>query len=183
VPVVILLAVALVAALLLIVLVPLGMVRRYRAGTARRSARGWIAALNVGGFSFSVVLFLVGATVTNLWAPNALMYSLAGLMGGSALGLLALTLTRWEGAEESLHYTPNPIPVLLIIVVVAARLVYGFWRLWESWHLGPDGRAWLLNSGVPGSLAAGAIVLSYSLTYWIGVSRRIRQQRDVNVHR
>ena len=176
-PLVILLVAPLVALVLAIVLMPLGLVQRYRAGTARRVARRWLATLNVGTLSFSVCLFLGGAAMTSFWVPNALPYALAGFAGGCLLGILGLALTRWEGAPGSLHYTPNRFLALAITLVVTARLAYGVWRLWQGWGLGVDERAWLIESGVPGSLAAGAIVLGYSLAYWIGVSRRARRYR------
>jgi hypothetical protein len=106
-----------------------------------------------------------------------LRYSLAGLAGGCLLGILGLALTRWEGAPGSLHYTPNWFLALGITLLVTARLAYGMWRLWQGWGLGVEERAWLIESGVPGSLAAGAIVLGYSLTYWIGVGRQARRYR------
>jgi uncharacterized membrane protein YidH (DUF202 family) len=172
VPLVILPAVLLIALIVAIGLLPLGLVQRYRAGTARRAARRWLASLNAATLSFSAFLFLGGAAITSFWVPNALRYSLAGLAGGCLVGILGLAITRWEEAPGSLHYTPNRFLALVIILLVTARLAYGVWRLWQGWSLGVDERAWLIESGVPGSLAAGAVVLGYSLTYWIGVSRR-----------
>jgi hypothetical protein len=171
VPLVILFAL-LIALALAIVLMPLGLVQRYRAGTARRGARRWLATLNVATLSFSVLLFIGGAAITSIWVPNALRYSLAGLAGGCLLGILGLALTQWERAPGSLHYTPNKFLPLVITLLVTARLAYGVWRLWQGWGLGVDERAWLIESGLPGSLAAGAIVLGYSLSYWIGVRHR-----------
>jgi hypothetical protein len=177
VPALILLALALVTPLVVLALMPLGLVQRYRTGTARRVARGWVAALNVAGLSFSALLFIAGAAVTSLWVPNALSYSLVGLAGGCLLGWLGLALTRWERASGKLYYTPNRFLVLVIILVVIGRLAYGVWRLWQSWRGGGDQQIWLVQSAVPGSLAAGAIVLGYSLTYSFGVSRRTRAAR------
>ena len=45
---------------------PLTLVQRYRLGTARRPARGWVAAVNLVGIGMSAVLFLAGAAVTEL---------------------------------------------------------------------------------------------------------------------
>jgi hypothetical protein len=175
VPLIFLLVVPLLALVVAVVLMPLGLVQRYRAGTARRPARRWLANLNVATLTFSALVFLAGAAITSHWVPNALPYSLAGMAGGCLLGILGLALTRWEGAPGSLHYTPNRFLALVITLVVTVRLAYGVWRLWQGWGLGLNERAWLVESGVPGSLAAGAVVLGYSLAYWMGVSRRARR--------
>lgn len=166
-----------IALLVGIALMPIGLVQRYRAGTARRVARSWVATLNIAALSFSVLLFLGGAVVTTFWVPTALPYSLAGLAVGCLLGIGGLALTHWEPARDRLHYTPNRILVLGITLLVTARLAYGVWRLWQGWRLGGAERAWLVESGIPGSLAAGAIILGYTLTYWIGVRRQIRRHR------
>ena len=169
----ILLAVALILAP--IALMPLALVLRYRAGTARRQARGWVATLNLVALAISTSLFLLGAGLTSLWVPHALRYSLLGLLGGIALGIVGLWLSRWERAPQSLHYTPNRWLVLGVTLVVTARLLYGFWRGWNTWrHAGET--SWLAAFGVAGSMAAGAVVLGYYLSYWMGVLRRLRQK-------
>jgi hypothetical protein len=167
----ILLAVALLLAP--IALMPLALVLRYRAGTARRQARGWVATVNLVGLAISTSLFLMGAGLTSIWVPNALRYSLLGLLGGIALGIIGLWLSRWERAPETLHYTPNRWLVLGVTVMVAARLLYGFWRGWHAWRAGSE-TSWLEGFGVAGSMAAGAVVLGYYLSYWVGVRRRSR---------
>lgn len=158
-----------------IVLAPLGLVQRYRAGTRRRRARRWVAGINVMGLSFSVVLFLGGAFITSRWAPHAFIYSLGGLAAGCLLGLVGLGLTRWEEVAGALNYVPNRFLVLTITLVVAGRLAYGIWRLWQSWSLRGYERAWLETSGVSGSLGTSAVILGFSLTYWIGMLRKIQR--------
>ena len=153
---------------------PLALVLRYRAGTARRQARGWVATLNLVALAISTSLFLLGAGLTSIWVPHALSYSLLGLLGGIALGIIGLWLSRWERAPQSLHYTPNRWLVLGVTLVVTARLLYGLWRGWNTWrHAGET--SWLAAFGVAGSMAAGAVVLGYYLSYWMGVLRRLRQ--------
>jgi hypothetical protein len=169
----VLLAVALLLAP--IALMPLSLVLRYRAGTARRQARGWVATLNLVGLAISTSLFLMGAALTTIWVPHALGYSLLGLLGGIALGIIGLWLSRWERAPQSLHYTPNRWLVLGVTLVFAARLLYGLWRGWNTWHQGAGETSWLAAFGVAGSMAAGAVVLGYYLSYWVGVRRRLRQ--------
>jgi hypothetical protein len=171
-----LLAVALVLAP--VVLVPVSLVLRYRAGTARRQARGWIAIINLIGLVISTLLFLMGAAIANIWVPHAVRDSLLGLLGGFALGIVGLWLSRWERAPQSLHYTPNRWLVLAVTLLVTARVLFGLWRSWHSWHLasgtGSGEPALVASFGVAGSLAAGAVVLGYYLSYWLGIQRRLR---------
>lgn len=164
------------AALLLapIVLMPLSLVFRYRAGTARRQARSWVATLNLAALAISTSLFLMGAGLTSIWVPHAFTYSLLGLLGGIALGIIGLWVSRWERAPGSLHYTPNRWLVLGVTFVVTARLLYGFWRGWDTWRQTGGETSWVAAFGVAGSMAAGAVVLGYYLSYWMGVRRRLR---------
>jgi hypothetical protein len=160
-----------------IALVPLSLVLRYRAGTARRPARGWVAAINLVAVAVSAALLLLVAGVTSHWIPAAFRYTLAGLAGGCLLGVLGLWLSRWEATARSLHYRPSRALVLAITLVVTARIIYGFWRSWHAWRSTPGDGSWLAASGAAGSLAAGALVLGYYLTYWAGVWRRVRRHR------
>ena len=163
--------------LAIVALVPLSIVMRYRVGTSRRRARGWVITLNATGVTLSVIVFLAGAALTNIWVPDAFAYAASGLAIGCVLGALGLWLTRWESAPGSLYYTPNRFLVLLLTLVVVARLLYGVWRAWHAWRAGLEGTSWAAASGVAGSLAAGAIVLGYYLFYWIGVRQRVRSIR------
>src|SRR4029078_12187418 len=106
----------------LIALVPFSLVQRYRMGTSRQRARGWLASGNLTGLSLSSMAFLGRAAVTSVWVPRALTYSLAGFASGCALGIVGLWLTRWEPAPGSLHYTPNRALVLAITLGVMAGL-------------------------------------------------------------
>ena len=171
-PLIAALAIALGVVLVAIALMPVALVMRYRTGTARRLARGWVAAINVVGVAFSAALFLLGAAVTSIWVPGAFGYAVMGLCAGCVLGLAGLQLSRWETTPQGLHYTPNRWLVLVITLVVTARVAYGLWRGWQSWRLGLEGGSWLVSSGVAGSLAAGALVLGYYLIFWAGVRRK-----------
>ena len=159
-----------------VALIPISLVQRYRMGTARQRARGWLTSINIAGLMLSAVMFLVSAAITNVWVPGALLYTAAGLLGGVVLGTIGLLLTRWEPSIGALHYTPNRLLVLMLTLVITARIFYGFWRGWHSWQAGLEGSSWFIAAGVAGSMAAGAIVLGYYLTYWIGVRRRLKRQ-------
>jgi hypothetical protein len=158
-----------------IALTPVMLLQRYRRGTARRRARGWAIAVNLGAIVLSIATLLAAAAITSLWVSSAFLAAAAGLVIGSVLGQVGLTLTRWDASGGVLHYTPNRWLVLAITLAVTARLLFGFWRSWQAWTTAPDHLSWVVASGAAGSMAAGAIVLGYYLAYWIGVRRRLRR--------
>ena len=162
---------------LMVILMPVSLVQRYRVGTARRAARGWVTTLNLVAIAISTALFLAGAAVTNVWVPEALKYAAAGLLAGCLLGVFGLAVTRWEASASGLHYTPSRWLVLAITLTVTGRILYGFWRSYQAWHSGLSGSSWFVAAGVAGSLAAGALVLGYYLVYWAGVRRRLNRHR------
>jgi hypothetical protein len=177
VPIVVALAVLLLVVILGIALVPLALVQRYRVGTSRQRARGWLATVNVVGIVVSTALFALGAAIANIWVPRAFTSAVLGFALGALLGLVGLWLTRWERGGEVLHFTPNRWLVLAILATVAARIGYAFWRAWQSWESAGGGGSWLVASGAAQSLAAGAVVLGYYLIYWSGVRRRFLLHR------
>ena len=169
--------------LAIIVLIPISIVRRYQVGTSRQRARGWLTTLNLVGLGFSMVLFVMASLVTSIWVPDVLRYTALGLSAGCAIGLLGLLLTRWEPGLDALHYTPNRILVLVLTLVVTGRILYGFWRSWESWRAGMSGESWFVAAGVAGSMAAGAVVLGYYFTYWLGVRWHLRRHAGRRLRR
>jgi hypothetical protein len=173
VPLLLALAMLLIVVFAMIVLLPITIIQRYRVGTARSRARSWLVTLNVVGISLSLLMFLTGAAVSNIWIPRAFLAASGGAVAGAALGLVGLALTRWERSPGSLHFTPNRWLVLTITLAVTARLIYGVWRGWQAWQATGDDGSWLAASGAAGSLAAGALVLGYYGAYWIGVRRRL----------
>jgi hypothetical protein len=167
------------AALLLVIAFVLSMllllVLRYRVGTMRRCGRRWSATLNLVSLVFSVAIFLWVAALTTLWVPKAFLYSLTGLLAGGLLGLLGLTLTRWEMTPQTLHYTPNRWLVLIVMLAVTTRLLYDLWRVWHAWRNAGANDSWLASAGIAGSMAVGTVVLGYYLTYWAGLRWRLRK--------
>ena len=162
-------------ALLLAVGLPLSIFQRYRAGTTRRQARGWLAATNVFSLLASVGFFLVTAAITSAWVPRLFSFSVLGLIAGLCLGFLGLALTHWEQSTCSLHFTPNRWLVLGIILAVVVRIGFGVWRAWHAWHITSDARAWIAAAGLAGSMSAGGLVLGYYLSFWTGVWLRVRR--------
>jgi hypothetical protein len=165
--------------LALVALIPIALVQRYRMGVARQRARGWLIGINLVGLSLSMVMFGLTAAVTSIWLHPALVYTIVGLAIGFVLGVFGLWFTRWEPTPGGLFFTPNRLLVLTITLVVTARVLFGFWRAWHSWHVGLDDAAWVAAAGVAKSMAAGAVVLGYYFVYWIGVRRRLRLQQRV----
>jgi hypothetical protein len=168
-------AAALLLLLAVVVIIPLGIIQRFRLGTARRRARRWLATINLVGVAASLAVLLIAALITTRWVPDTLTYTLTGLGLGCCLGILGIALTRWEERGGQLHYTPNRWLVLTVTLVVALRLAYGFWRTWDAWHQSLEHGAWVAASGAAGSMAAGALVLGYYVVFWSGVRRRVQR--------
>ena len=163
--------------LLVIVLIPVSLVLRVRHGTMRRQARGWVVTSNTIAVTLSTAMFLIGALITSRWVPDVLRYSLGGLSLGAVLGLIGFALTRWESSGGVVHYTPNRWLVLTVTIFVAARIFYGFWRVWNAWKAGVEQIVAVAAPGIAMSMAAGAVVLGYYLIYWTAVRRRLRSSR------
>jgi hypothetical protein len=154
----------------------LSLALRYRAGTARRQARRWVASLNVWMTSFSVIFFLSFTLLLSVWVGSSFRFALIGMAIGGILGLLGLALTRWESRPEGFFYTPNRWLAFIIVFAIAARVVYGWWR---ATHPGTSAAAdhhWLVTaSGTQLSLAVAAGLIAYYLVYSIGVLLRIKR--------
>lgn len=176
-PLLIAIVVILGALALTALMLPFAIVFRYRAGTKRRRARAWVATVNLVSLAISTTLFLITAAIANRWVPRALFFSAGGLAAGFLLGLVGLLFTRWEPEGAALFYKPSRMLVLAISLVVTARLGYGLWRGWQAWQTRPDPESWLAAIGVAGSMAAGAVVLGYYLSYWAGLRFRIARHR------
>jgi hypothetical protein len=150
----------------------LSLALRYRAGTARRQGRRWVATVNVWATSFSAALFLCFTFLISFWLGPTLQFALAGLAIGAVLGLLGLVLTRWESHPEGLFYTPSRWLALLVMLAIAARLIYGWWH--AIYHNTSTDQHWLWSaSGTQLSVAVAAGLIGYYLVYAIGVRVRI----------
>ena len=160
----------------------LSLALRYRAGTARRQARHWMASLNVWATSISTVFFLSFTLLLSIWVGSAFRFALIGICVGGILGLLGLMLTRWESRPEGLFYTPSRWLAFIIVFAIAARVLYGWWH---ATHPGsaPGDQHWLHTaSGTQLSLAVAAGLIGYYLVYSIGLRLRLRryeQQRFI----
>src|SRR5205814_6155859 len=65
----------------------LSLALRYRAGTARRQARRWVATMNVCVTSFSALVFLCFTCLISFWLGPSLPFAVAGKATGGLLGL------------------------------------------------------------------------------------------------
>ena len=158
----------------------LSLVLRYRAGTARRKARRWVAKVNMWLTSFSAVFFLSLTLLLSLWVGSAFQFALIGMASGGILGLVGLAMTRWESREGGLFYTPNRWLALVVMLVISARFVYGWWRVTRPDSAAPGEQHWLIMaSGTQLSIAVAAGLIGYYLVYCIGVRLRmeLRDQR------
>ena len=152
----------------------LSLALRYRAGTARRQGRRWIASLNVWMTSLSAVFFLSFSFLISFWLGTAFRFALLGMCFGAILGLLGLAITRWESQPEGLFYTPSRWLALLVTLAIAARFVYGWWHATHSGSSAPSDQRWLMTaSGTELSLAVAAGSIAYYLVYSIGVRLRV----------
>lgn len=162
--------------LLVLLLIPVGIVRRYRAGTARQTARGWQTLLTIGGLATSLLMLAVSAGLLAFIDHEVPVYTASGVLLGLALGGLGLLLTRWESGPDRLRFTPNRWLVLAVVGIVVARIAYGLWRAATLLGRGADGSL-AQEVGVAGSMAAAGLLLGYYLAYWVGVRIRWRRHR------
>ncbi|HEX3421513.1 MAG TPA: hypothetical protein VHT01_09795, partial [Candidatus Udaeobacter sp.] len=157
----------------------LSLALRYRAGTARRQARHWVATLNLWMTSLSAVFFLSFTFLLSFWVGSAFRYASIGMLVGAILGLLGLALTRWESQSEGLFYTPSRWLALIIVFAITTRVVYGWWRATHFSSSAPGDQHWVIvASGMQLSLAIGAGLIGYYLVYSIGVRVRLRQHEQ-----
>ncbi len=152
---------------------------RYRAGTARRQARRWMASLNVWVTSFSAVFFLSFTLLLSFWVGSAFRLALIGMACGSILGLLGLAMTHWESHPEGLFYTPSRWLAVVVTLAIAARFVYGWWRATHSGSSAPaDQHSLITASGTQLSIAIAAGLIGYYLVYSVGVRLRLARHEQ-----
>jgi len=162
-------------------MVLLSLALRYRAGTARRQGRRWVASLNVVLTSLSAVFFLSFTLLLSFWIESASVFALIGMGCGCALGLLGLMMTRWEKHPEGLFYTPSRWLALVVTLAIAVRIAYGWWH---AIHHGggknaPGVHHLLVSaSGTQLSLAVAAGLIGYYLVYSIGVRLQVNRHEE-----
>ncbi|MEP6783208.1 MAG: hypothetical protein ABI983_06030 [Acidobacteriota bacterium] len=161
--------------ILMIALMPLILIQRYRVGSSRRMARPWMATVGLITLAISAVFFLITAFFTSIWVASAFAYAIEGIAIGCAIGAIGVLATKWESGPRALHYTPNRWLVLVMTLLVTARVVFGLYRSMMAAEAGLTGHDLIGAFGIAGSLGAGGIVLGYYLAYGAGLRWRIRK--------
>ena len=157
-----------------LLLLPIALWQRYRAGRARRRAWPWVVSLNTVLLPLSAALFLVGMAVTGLWWPGALAYASAGVAAGLLTGLLGLALARFEYVPQGLFYTPDAWLVLALTLLVAARVAMSAVELWRYWR-GGDALALLPVLDHATLFSVAGLLIGYYMAFNWGLRRRLRR--------
>jgi len=123
---------------------------------------------------FSVVTLLVATQ--GLLDPRLAIGLTAGLLGGVALGMLALKLTRFEIDGRNDCYFPNPWIGMALTALFLGRLLYRLMVLYPQISQGAaSGYASFQRS--PLTLVILGLLLGYYIAYYAGLlihHRRVR---------
>lgn len=162
-----------------LLLLPLMLRQRYRHGSARRRALGWVARVNAWLLAVSVLVLLATAWLGSLWIEDALRDAALGLIAGIAVGIVGLALTRFDAVDGALYYTPNRWLILGLTLLVIARVVLGIWLAWHrAAGAGETPAAWQAWVEAGGLWAIGGLLLGYAATYAWGLSMRIARAQQ-----
>ena len=157
-------------------LLPLSLIQRYRFGRKRRRVVGWVTSANAWLVLVSVAAFFLSAWMATRWLPQALTMAGLGFAAGIVLGILNLLISKRDVEAGQLHVTPNAVLVLGLTLLVAGRIVLGFWQLAEhGFQLHPLQReeAWFLR---PDSLfALGGLLLGHYFAWCWGLRARLKR--------
>ena len=159
-----------------VLLLPLSLWLRYRSGTARRRAVWWVANLNFWSLLLSLLLFLAGMVITNLWWSGAMAYASAGVGAGGLTGILGLRLCRFERTPQGLFYTPNRGLVLSLTLLVIVRLAMGLVEFWRRWQ-GRESLALIPAFDHASLFAVAGLLLGYYVVFTWGLRRRVLHLR------
>ncbi len=156
-------------------LLPISLIQRYRFGRKRRRVQGWVVSTNAWLVLVSVAAFFIGAWMASRWLAEAPSMAAAGFAAGISLGIINLLVSRSEVEDGRFHVTPNAVLVLALTLLVAGRLLLGFWQLYEhgfQWHPMAREEAWFLR---PGSLfALGGLLLGHYFAWCWGLRAKYR---------
>ena len=181
-PLLLLLPLAVLALLLIgMLLLPLGLLLRYRRGRARQRAFGWIVASNAWLMLVSVAVFLISAWASGMWVPRALYWAISGVLAGMLVGLVGVWRTRFETTPGGFHYTPDRWLVMLLTAVVALRIGLGMWQGIN--RVRGMGTAMGLLADAGSLFAMAGLLLGYHLMYSWGLRQRWRAWRAENTRR
>lgn len=162
-----------VVVLLAVLLYPLGLVQRYRAGKARRRAWPWLAGANAWLLALSALLFLSGAWVSGHWIAHALRFAACGVLLGVVIGIVGIWTTRFEHAPEGAWYTPNRWLVLALTGLLAARIALGIWQAFWPAPAGAQSPLMALFADHASLFGMAGVVLGYYLSYAWALRHRL----------
>ncbi|HEY2345419.1 MAG TPA: DUF1453 domain-containing protein [Xanthomonadaceae bacterium] len=115
-----------------------------------------------------LALATLGVTAAAAAVPDALWPVAAGLLGGLAIAMLNLRLTRFEWSQQGDYYYPHPAIGAVLTLLLVARLAYRYTQLAAvSANAGQPTPAAVGQS--PMTLALLALLLGYYLAYSIGL--------------
>lgn len=157
-------------------LLPLSLIQRYRFGRKRRRVVGWVTSANAWLVMVSVAAFFLSAWMATRWLPQALAMAGLGFAAGIALGILNLLISKRDVEAGQLHVTQNAVLVLGLTLLVAGRIVLGFWQLAEhGFQLHPLQReeAWFLRPDSVFSL--GGLLLGHYFAWCWGLRARLKR--------
>jgi len=123
---------------------------------------------------FSVIALLVATQ--GLLDPRLAVGLTAGLVGGVALGIVALKLTRFEIDGQNDCYFPNPWIGMALTALFLGRLLYRFMVLYPEMSHGAAGGFGAYQRS-PLTMAILGLLLGYYIAYYAGLlihHRRVR---------
>jgi len=123
---------------------------------------------------FSVIALLVATQ--GLLDPRLAVGLTAGLVGGVALGIVALKLTRFEIDGRNDCYFPNPWIGMALTALFLGRLLYRFMVLYPEMSHGAAGGFGAYQRS-PLTMAILGLLLGYYIAYYAGLlihHRRVR---------
>ena len=160
-----------------LLLLPLLLWARYRAGHARRRSPAWVIRTNAWLLAVSLPPFLLSAWWATHWVPDALRDAWIGLLLGALLGFVGLWMTRFELAPRALVYTPSRWPALLLTTLVALRIAAGMWMAWRRLAGASPATAWTGWLETGGWLGVAGVLFGYALAYAWGLRARVSRVR------
>lgn len=170
-------ALATLAFLLPLCLVPPSLWHPYRAGSARRPDGAWASTLLVLCCAVAIVLLTVVGIAVTRWAPSVLQTSLLALGVGVLLGGLGLSLSGWETRGGQMYFLPDAWVGMALSAIVIARLGFGASRAWHAWLSWGGESVWLSVAALPGTFAAAMLLAGFGVTFWGGVRVRIARRQ------
>jgi hypothetical protein len=154
------------------VLAPLVLWRVYariRRLTVRQQSHLWRHRISLFVFPPLILLMLVGASAS----PLALAGLIAGVMGGSLLGIAGLNKTVFERVGDDFFYTPFAPVGIAVSALFLMRLAYRGFEFYTRMEAAHDnfGRS-------PLTLLVFGILAGYYMTYSTGLLRWRKQAAE-----